>query len=78
MGVFFLVPYNALTSFFVAIQPVYVFCGVACITGIVIGLGGRGVAGALNTVVMGPDDGGFEEPSSIKALDEKPKKWNDS
>lgn len=30
-----------------SLYPVYVFCGVACITGIVIGMGGRGLAALL-------------------------------
>lgn len=78
VGVFFLVPYNAIVGFFVAIQPVYVFCGVACITGAVIGLGGRGVAGVLSAIVLGPDYMDSDAPPPVEALDEKPKKWVDS
>lgn len=71
-SVFFLIPYNATVDIFVALQPVYVFCGVACITGAVIALGGRLFAVVVSTAIMGPAEvnGG---PSTRTSFD-KPKK----
>lgn len=73
VGVLFLFPYNILLGIFVAIQPVYVLCGVAGITGAVIGLCGRGVAGALSASVLGPGKLDFGTP-----LPTNKKKWVES
>lgn len=55
LGVFVTTPYQYLVDFFVTMQPLYVFCGVACISGAIVGLGGRFIAGALTAAVMGPE-----------------------
>lgn len=74
LGLFFIVPYHIIVDFFVAVQPFYVFCGVACITGAVVGLGGRFLAGLFNVIIDGP--GQTEKPAGDKVMpsDEKPKK----
>ena len=73
VGVFFVIPYHAVVDFFVAVQPFYVFCGVACISGVLIGLCGRVFAGAVSAVIVGHEK---MESISIEqsSLDEKPKK----
>lgn len=35
-----------------SLYPVYVFCGVACITGIVVGVGGRGLSALLTKAIV--------------------------
>jgi len=55
-GVFFVIPYHAVVDFFVAVQPFYVFCGVACISGALIGLGGRVFAGVVSAVIVGHEE----------------------
>jgi len=69
-GVFFVIPYHAVVDFFVAVQPFYVFCGVACISGALIGLGGRVFAGVVSAVIVGHEE---VESRSIEqsSLDEK-------
>lgn len=73
LGLFFIVPYQAIVNFFVAIQPVYVFCGVACITGAVVGLGGRLVERLLNTIIEGPGSPQEGKGEQIGSLEEKRK-----
>jgi hypothetical protein len=68
LGVLLVDPYHAIVNFFLAVQPFYVFCGVACITGTVIGLGGRRAARALTSAIMGPEHETIEQAS----FDEKP------
>jgi hypothetical protein len=51
-GGLFIFPYNAIVEFFVELQPFYVFCGVACISGAVIGMGGRLVAESISAAIM--------------------------
>lgn len=71
LGLFFVVPYNAVVDVFLAVQPFYVFCGVACITGALVGIGGRYFAAAVSTVILGPE---AIEGLKVDALDEKRKK----
>lgn len=72
LGLFFVIPYHILVDFFVAVQPFYVFCGIACITGAVVGLGGRFLAAMFNVIIEGP--GETEKPADDEVpLDEKPK-----
>ena len=73
LGLFFVIPYQALVNFFIAIQPVYVFCGVACITGAVVGLGGRVVASFFNAVIEGPGDTQEGTAEQVGSLEEKQK-----
>ena len=40
-------PLSATRYLLSSLYPVYVFCGFACITGVVIGLGGRGISAFL-------------------------------
>jgi hypothetical protein len=47
-------PYRISLYLLDAFYPVYVFCGVACIVGAFLGIGGRVVAGILVGVVEGP------------------------
>jgi hypothetical protein len=71
LGVFFVTPYHVAVDFFVAVQPFYVFCGVACISGAVIGLSGRVIASVASSVIMGPE--GVEKKSiELAPLSEKP------
>ena len=51
-GGLFLFPYNAIVDTFVTLQPFYVFCRVACISGAVIGLGGKLIAGVVGAAIM--------------------------
>jgi len=73
IGVFFVIPYNAVVDIFVALQPFYVLCGVACICGAVVGLSGRLIAVVVSALVMGPGkvEGG---PSAEASFDDKRKK----
>ena len=73
LGVFFVAPYHVAVDFFVAVQPLYVFCGVACISGAVIGLGGRVIASVASSVFMGPE-GVEKESIRLAPLDEKPRR----
>lgn len=73
LGLFFVIPYHAVVDVFVALQPFYVFCGVACITGAVIGLGGRFFAGMASAIILGPDavEGAVD---GQRDADQKPRK----
>lgn len=54
-----LAPLSAARYLLGSLYPVYVFCGVACITGIVVGMGGRGLAALLTrALVTSEQDGG--------------------
>lgn len=44
INVSILAPLSAARDLLNSLYPVYVFCGVACITGIMVGLGGRGIS----------------------------------
>jgi hypothetical protein len=68
LGVLLVNPYHAIVNFFLVVQPFYVFCGVACISGTVIGLGGRRVARALTSALMGPE----HETVELASFDKKP------
>jgi hypothetical protein len=70
LGVLLVNPYHAIVNFFLAVQPFYVFCGVACISGTVIGLGGRRAARAVTSAIVGPEHETIEQAS----FDEKPKR----
>ena len=73
LGVFFVTPYHVAVDFFVAMQPIYVYYGVACISGAVIGLGARVIASMASSVIMGPE--GVEKKSiELAPLDEKPRR----
>jgi hypothetical protein len=52
-NLFFANPYHTVVNFFLAVQPLYVFCGVACISAAVIGYGGRFVARMAISIIMG-------------------------
>jgi len=67
LGVLFVNPYHAIVDFFLAVQPFYVFCGVACISGAVIGLCGRRIAAAISVAIMGREGVGNEtiEPALL-------------
>jgi len=47
INIFFLTPFRMTCYVFNSLYPVYVFCGVACITGIVVGMGGRRLSALL-------------------------------
>ncbi|EAU87356.1 hypothetical protein CC1G_02115 [Coprinopsis cinerea okayama7 len=55
LWVFVLGPYHALVYLAEALHPIYVFCGVACLTGAVIGLVGRTLTGMVVATVLPPD-----------------------
>ena len=67
LGVLFVNPYHAIVDFFLAVEPFYIFCGVACISGAVIGLGGRRIAAAISVAIMGREGVGNEtiEPALL-------------
>jgi hypothetical protein len=46
-NVLFLTPFCTTRYILTSIYPIYAFCGVACITGIVVGIGGRGLSALL-------------------------------
>ena len=43
----FLTPFTTTRYFLNSFYPIYAFCGVACITGIVVGVGARGISALL-------------------------------
>lgn len=45
--IFILAPLNTIRYVIGSLYPIYVFCAVACITGIVVGMGGRGLSALL-------------------------------
>ncbi|PPQ70004.1 hypothetical protein CVT24_003779 [Panaeolus cyanescens] len=47
VAIFLTSPYRALMYILEAVQPLYVLCGVACITGGIMGLSGRWISGIL-------------------------------
>lgn len=47
INISFLTPFSVTCYIFDSLYPIYVFCGVACITGIVVGMGGRGLSALL-------------------------------
>jgi len=49
-----------------SLYPVYVFCGFACITGVVVGLGGRGIS-ALLTRAFARSEQGRSTPTDAPA-----------
>jgi hypothetical protein len=49
-------PYALIAYFLHAIYPVYVFVGVACITGSLIGFSGRTLALFLTALILSPGD----------------------
>jgi hypothetical protein len=64
-------PYRLATIFLGIIYPIYVLVGVACLTGAMLGISGRGVVGMLNAVMDPP-----QEPTTLQVeqvvYDEKP------
>jgi hypothetical protein len=65
-------PYTVALYVLDALYPIYVFLGVACITGVLVGFGGRTLAVFLTTVVLGSAD---RATSSVvaKRVEEKAK-----
>jgi len=49
-----------------ALYPVYVLCSVACITGIVVGMGGRGLTALLTKIFAEPEQDG-NAPANVPA-----------
>ena len=58
LKVFFLAPLNMAHHILNSLYPVYAFCGVACITGIVIGMGGRSLSALLTGLFAKTEHGG--------------------
>ncbi|TFK17809.1 hypothetical protein FA15DRAFT_710436 [Coprinopsis marcescibilis] len=52
--IFVLTPYNTVVYLADALHPVYVFCGVACLTGILVGVVGRTLTGMLVATLLPP------------------------
>jgi hypothetical protein len=50
----FITPYNIAVYLFDALQPVYVFFGLACLCGALIGITGRVLVWILSTLLLGP------------------------
>lgn len=53
LDAFVFAPYRLLSRLAEALYPVYVFCGVACVLGGVIGVGGRWLSALVLSVVLG-------------------------
>lgn len=68
LGGLFILPYNAIVDLFVALQPFYVFCGVACISGAIVGIGGRLIAGVVSSVII--EQGRVDNTASMQPLSE--------
>jgi len=58
INVSFLAPLSTARYILSSLYPIYVFCGVACITGIVVGMGGRGLAALLAGIFATMDQDG--------------------
>ncbi|KAJ3720638.1 hypothetical protein FB446DRAFT_739307 [Lentinula raphanica] len=64
-----LTPYHVVTYLLEAIYPVYVFCGVACITGAIVGILARQIV--LYLIELGRLDGHSQEEQSPELVSEK-------
>ncbi|KAJ6487369.1 hypothetical protein C8R47DRAFT_1127196 [Mycena vitilis] len=62
-------PYRAILYLSDAFYPIYVFLGVACITGALLGLSGRGVVWVLLLLVSPPSS-----PQLVDAEEKKPRR----
>jgi len=66
VNIFVLSPLSATRYLLSSLYPVYVFCGFACITGVALGLGGRGLSALLTrTFVRSEQDG--SAPTDVPA-----------
>ncbi|KAH7927988.1 hypothetical protein BV22DRAFT_1193151 [Leucogyrophana mollusca] len=63
---FVLTPYAVVSGAVAALYPVYVFCGVACVSGAAVGIFGRGLVSVLNAVVA-PSSSAKEEIAPVPA-----------
>ena len=61
INVSFLAPFGAARYILSFLYPIYVFCGVACITGVVVGVGGR-LLSALLTRAFAKTEGDRSHP----------------
>jgi len=64
INIFVLAPLSTARYLASSFYPVYVFCGVACITGIVVGMGGRGIS-ALLTRMFTTSEQKWSAPADI-------------
>ncbi|KAF5326249.1 hypothetical protein D9611_000651 [Ephemerocybe angulata] len=71
--IFVFAPYSTLLYLLEALHPLYVFCGVACLTGILLGLVGRGVAAVLIAFLAIPN-----EPQAVVKAENTMKKEESS
>lgn len=64
INIFVMVPLSMAHHLLISLYPVYVFCGVACVTGIVVGMGGRGLSAILTrTLAASEQDGSTDIPA---------------
>lgn len=68
LGVLVLAPYHSVVYLSDAIYPVYVFCGVACIVGALLGLSGRVLSALLIASAAGPRVG----PARLGQYEQRP------
>ncbi|KAF9790347.1 hypothetical protein BJ322DRAFT_382719 [Thelephora terrestris] len=61
-----LAPFSAARYVLSSLYPIYVFCGIACITGVVVGIGGR-VLSALLTRAFAKTERGGGPPTNLLA-----------
>lgn len=77
-----LMPFKAAVYLFDALYPLYVFCGVACIMGCLLGLGGRYLSDVLVKMVAESvsrgSPGGEEELSSSSTSSPNPDLYDNS
>lgn len=61
-------PYRTVTYLLEDLFPIYVLCGVACITGVVVGLAARGISSVIvNALSVDEDMGHDHDTHTIKA-----------
>ena len=61
-----LTPFSVAHYLLSSLYPVYVFCGVACITGISVGMGGRGLSALLTRILATSEQDG-NAPTRVPA-----------
>ncbi|KAE9392958.1 hypothetical protein BT96DRAFT_924395 [Gymnopus androsaceus JB14] len=73
--IFLLTPYNLVVYLVDAVYPLYVFCGVACITGVVIGVVARWIVLGIIEIVQ--IDVVEEQPKRLVAPLKEEVKWEE-
>ena len=63
-SVFILLPYKLAVNLVDVLYPLYVFFGVACIAGALVGLGGRALAAVITAFILRVDHDAEDSPTS--------------